>query len=163
MARFKYSGRDRKGKKSGVINASSKREAMQKLREEGIRVLEMTEVPETLLTKDISIGSGVKLQHIVIFLRQFSTLLKAGVSVVDATRILAEQTESKVLKKALLDVERDLQEGKPLSEATAKHRKIFSPMFINMIRAGEVGGNLDETLERLAVHFEKQNNTRAKN
>ena len=162
MARFKYSGRDRKGKKSGVINASSKREAMQKLRGEGIRVLEMTEVPETLLTKDITIGSGVKLQHIVIFLRQFSTLLKAGVSVVDSTRILGEQTESKVLKKALLDVERDLQEGKPLSEATGKHRKIFSPMFINMIRAGEVGGNLDETLERLAVHFEKQNNTRGK-
>ena len=162
MARFKYSGRDRKGKKSGVINASSKREAMQKLRGEGIRVLEMTEVPETLLTKDITIGSGVKLQHIVIFLRQFSTLLKAGVSVVDSTRILGEQTESKVLKKALLDVERDLQEGKPLSEATGKHRKIFSPMFINMIRAGEVGGNFDETLERLAVHFEKQNNTRGK-
>ena len=112
MARFKYSGRDRKGKKSGVINASSKREAMQKLRGEGIRVLEMIEVPETLLTKEITIGSGVKLQHIVVFLRQFSTLLKAGVSVVDSTRILGEQTESKVLKKALLDVERDLQEGK---------------------------------------------------
>ena len=104
----------------------------------------------------------MKLQHIVIFLRQFSTLIKAGISVVDATRILAEQTESKVLKKALLDVERDLQEGKPLSSAVAKHSKIFSPMFVNMVRAGEAGGNMDETLERLAVHFEKQNNTRAK-
>ncbi len=135
---------------------------MQKLKQEGIRVVEMTEVAETLLTKDISIGSGVKFQHIVIFLRQFSTLIKAGISVVDATRILAEQTESKVLKKALLDVERDLQEGKPLSGAVAKHSKIFSPMFINMVRAGEAGGNMDETLERLAVHFEKQNNTRAK-
>lgn len=162
MARFKYSGRDRKGKKSGVINAPTKREAMQKLKQEGIRVVEIVEVKETFLTKDLSIGSGVKFQHLVIFLRQFSTLLKAGVSVVDSTRILAEQTESKALKKALVDVERDLQEGKPLSSAVAKHSKIFSSMFVNMVRAGEAGGNMDETLERLATHFEKQNNTRAK-
>ncbi|MCQ6273516.1 type II secretion system F family protein [Bacillus sp. V3B] len=162
MARFKYSGRDRKGKKQGMITASSKREAMQKLRNDGIRVLEMTEVPETLLTKDISIGSPVKLQDMVIYLRQFATLLKAGVSVVDSTRILAEQTESKALKKALLDMEQELQEGKPLSDSAAKHKKIFSSMFINMIRAGEVGGNMDETLDRLAVHFEKQHNTRSK-
>lgn len=162
MARFKYSGRDRKGKKSGFINAASKRDAMQKLSKEGIRVIEMTEVAETFLTKDLSIGSGVKFQHLVIYIRQFATLLKAGISVVDATRVLSEQTESKALKKALLDVERDLQEGKPLSGAVAKHRKIFSPMFINMVTAGEAGGNLDETLERLATHFEKQNNTRAK-
>ena len=133
-----------------------------KLSKDGIRVIEMTEVPETFLTKDISIGSGVKFQHLVIYLRQFATLLKAGISVVDATKILAEQTESKALKKALLDVDRDLQEGKPLSGAVAKHRKIFTPMFVNMVRAGEAGGNLDETLERLAIHFEKQNNTRAK-
>ncbi|KAA9023137.1 type II secretion system F family protein [Niallia endozanthoxylica] len=162
MARFKYSGRDRKGKKQGVITASSKREAMQKLRTDGVRVLEMTEIPETLLTKDISIGSPVKLQHMVIYLRQFSTLIKAGVSIVDSTRILAQQTESKALKKALLDMEQDLTEGRPLSEAAAKHKKIFSVMFINMIRAGEAGGNMDDTLERLAVHFEKQHNTRSK-
>jgi len=162
MARFKYSGRDRKGKKQGVITASSKREAMQKLRSDGVRVLEMTEIPETLLTKDISIGSPVKLQHMVIYLRQFSTLIKAGVSIVDSTRILAQQTESKALKKALLDMEQDLIEGRPLSDAAAKHKKIFSVMFINMIRAGEAGGNMDDTLERLAVHFEKQHNTKSK-
>ncbi len=162
MARFKYVGRDRKGKNQGFINASSRREAMQKLRMDRVRVLEMTEVPESVLTKDISIGSPVKLQHMVIYLRQFSTLLKAGVSVVDSTRILAEQTESKALKKALLDIEQELTEGKPLSDAAAKHKKIFTAMFVNMIRAGEAGGNMDETLERLAVHFEKQHNTRSK-
>ncbi|MGG0716313.1 type II secretion system F family protein [Robertmurraya massiliosenegalensis] len=162
MARFKYTGRDRKGKKQGVINAASRREAMQKLKLDGIRVLEMTEVAESFMTKDISIGSPVKLEHLVIYLRQFSTLLKAGVSVVDSTNILAEQTESKALKKALTDIEQELREGKPLSEAAAKHKKIFTPMFINMIHAGEASGNMDETLERLAVHFEKQHNTRAK-
>ena len=135
---------------------------MFKLKDEGIRVIEMNEVPETLMTKDLSFGQSVKLQHFVIYLRQFATLLKAGVTVVDATAILAQQTESKGLKKALLDVEQDLREGNPLSEAVSKHTKIFTPMFINMVNAGEVSGNLDGTLDRLADHFEKQHYTRQK-
>ncbi|KOP83608.1 type II secretion system F family protein [Cytobacillus solani] len=162
MARFKYTGRDRKGKLQGVITASSKRDAMQKLGKNGIKVLEMVEVQESILTKEISIGSPVKLEHMVIYLRQFSTLLKAGVSVVDSTNILAAQTESKGLKKALLDIELELREGKPLSDSAAKHRKIFSSMFVNMVRAGEAGGSMDETLERLAIHYEKQHTTRSK-
>jgi type IV pilus assembly protein PilC len=162
MARFKYSGRDRSGKRSGTITASSKREALEKLRTEGIRTTEIIEIQESLLTKEITIGNPVKLQHLVIYLRQFATLLKAGVSVVDSTKILSAQTESKALKKALIDIEQELREGNPLSHAAAKHSKIFSPMYINMIKAGEAGGNMDETLERLAEHFEKQHNTRKK-
>lgn len=162
MARFKYSGRDRTKKRSGTITAGSKREALEKLREEGIRTTEITEVPETWLTKDIMIGNPVKLQHLVIYLRQFSTLLKAGVSVVESTKILAQQTDSKALRKALLDIEAELREGVQLSQATAKHSKIFSPMYINMVKAGEAGGNMDDTLERLADHYEKQHNTRQK-
>ncbi len=162
MARFKYSGRDRTKKRSGTITAGSKREALEKLREDGIRTTEIIEVPETWLTKDITIGNPVKLQHLVIYLRQFATLLKAGVSVVDSTKILAKQTDSKALKKALMDIEANLREGVQLSEATSKHSKIFSPMYINMVKAGEAGGNMDETLERLAEHYEKQHNTRQK-
>ncbi|MFE8703441.1 type II secretion system F family protein [Cytobacillus sp. FJAT-54145] len=162
MARFKYTGRDLKGKKSGTITATSKREAMQKLKSEGVRILEISEIAESVLTKEISIGNPVKLQHFVIYLRQFSTLLKAGVSIVDATSILGAQTESKPLRKALLDIEGELREGNPLSTATAKFKNIFSPMFINMIKAGEAGGNMEETLERLAEHYEKQHNTRQK-
>lgn len=162
MARFKYSGRDRRGKKSGVITANTKREAILQLREKGIKVTEVTEVAESLLTKDIYIGNPVKLQDFVIYLRQFATLLRAGVSVVEATNILAEQTESKALAKTLRLVEADLREGHPLSESVAKHPKIFSNMFIHMLKAGEAGGNLDDTLDRLAVHFEKQHHTRQK-
>jgi type IV pilus assembly protein PilC len=162
MARFKYEGRDRKGKRQGTVNAASRREAMFKLKDEGIRVIEMTEVPETLMTMDIKFGNPVKMQHFVIYLRQFATLLKAGVTIVDATAILAIQTESKGLKKALLDTEQELREGNPFSEAASKHKKIFSPMFINMVRAGEVSGNMDETLESLAEDFEKQHDTRQK-
>jgi type IV pilus assembly protein PilC len=162
MARFKYSGRDRTKKRSGTITAGSKREALAKLRDEGIRTTEIFEVPETLLTKEINIGNPVKLQHLVIYLRQFATLLKAGVSVVESTNILARQTESKALRKALLDIEAELREGNQLSQASAKHDKVFSTMYINMIKAGEAGGNMDETLERLADHYEKQHNTRQK-
>ncbi|MHC0037473.1 type II secretion system F family protein [Pseudoneobacillus sp. C159] len=162
MARFKYSGRNKKGKTSGTIQAESKREALQLLREEGVRVIEIDEVAESLLTKDLALGNPVRLQHLVIYLRQFATLLKAGVPVVDATRILSQQTDSKKLKTVLLDMEQELLEGNPLSAAAGKHPKVFSPMFINMVRAGEVGGNLDDTLERLAVHFEKQHHTKQK-
>ncbi|WP_284036110.1 type II secretion system F family protein [Neobacillus sp. 114] len=162
MAKFKYAGRDRRGKREGAVYASSRREAMEKLKEQRIRVIEIKEVPETIFTKDISLGNPVKLEHFVIYLRQFSTLIKAGVTVVEATSILAHQTESKGLKKALFAVEQELREGNPLSNAVAKHKKIFSSMFINMVKAGEVSGNLDETLDRLGDHFEKQHYTRQK-
>lgn len=162
MAKFTYIGRDRRGKKTGTITANSRREAMQSLREDGIRIVEMKEVPESLFTKDITIGNPVKLQHFVIYLRQFSTLLKAGVSVVESTNILSQQTESNYLRKALQDIEHQLREGNPLSQAATKHKKIFSPMFINMVKAGEAGGNMDETLDRLAEHYEKQHATRQK-
>jgi type IV pilus assembly protein PilC len=162
MARFKYSGRDRTKKRTGTITAGSKREALERLREDGIRTTEITEVPETFLTKDISIGNPVKLQHLVVYLRQFATLLKAGVSVVESTKILANQTDSKTLRKALLDIEVELREGNQLSQASAKHHKIFSAMYINMVKAGEAGGNMDEALERLADHYEKQHVTRQK-
>ncbi|MFC0270170.1 type II secretion system F family protein [Metabacillus herbersteinensis] len=162
MAKFKYEGRGKAGRVSGKITSSSKREAGLKLQEKGIRITKIEEIPETLLTKEITIGSPVRLQDIVIFLRQFATLLKAGVSVVDSTNILARQTESKSLKKALLDIEEDLRTGNPLSSAAAKHKKIFTSMFVNMVKAGEASGSLDETLDRLAIHYEKQHKTRQK-
>ncbi|MBS2771593.1 type II secretion system F family protein [Anoxybacillus rupiensis] len=163
MPQFQYQGRDIKGKRqSGTITSPSKREAVMKLRQKGVKVVEIQEVPATLWTKEITFGQKVKLQDFSLYLRQFATLLKAGVSVVDSTSILANQTDSKLLKKALLDVEEELRVGNPLSAATAKHPRVFPPMFVNMMRAGEAGGNMDETLERLADHFEKMHRTRQK-
>lgn len=162
MPRFKYEGRDKFGKKSGTISGTSKTDAVSSLSDKGIRVISINEVPETILTRDIAIGNPVKLRDFVIFLRQFSTLIKAGVTIVDSMNILAHQTDSKPLKNALLEVELDLREGISLSAATAKHKRIFTNLFTNMVRVGEVGGSLDETLENLAVYYEKQNKTRQK-
>lgn len=162
MGRFKYTGRDQKGKKSGIITASSKKDALIQLKKQEVRVIEILEMPETLMTKDITIGNPVKLQHLVIFLRQFATLLQAGVTVVDSTHILAEQTESKALGKALTEIEDELRDGNPLSDAFSRHKKIFEPLMINMLKAGEASGSLDETLEGLATHYEKQHITKQK-
>src|SRR5690606_4801575 len=90
------------------------------------------------------------------YCRQFATLIRAGISIVEATNILAQQTESKALKKALYEIERELQGGVAFSTAVQNHPKIFPPLFVNMIRAGEMTGSLDGTLERLATYFEKQ-------
>jgi type IV pilus assembly protein PilC len=157
MAQFQYAGRDQTGKKrSGKVMSSSRRDAIIHLREKGIAVTDIKELELGILQKDIYIGNPVKPKHFVIYLRQFSTLLTAGISVVDSTRILANQTESKALQNALFKVEEDLRTGKSLSDAASRHSKIFPPMFVNLVKAGEVSGNLDESLDRLAIFFEKQ-------
>ncbi|WP_226535983.1 type II secretion system F family protein [Fictibacillus halophilus] len=163
MAQFSYVGRDKSGKKrTGSILGLSKREAVLKLKEKGIAVTEVQEVKQNLLNKEISFGKQVKSQQFVIYLRQFATLLRAGVSVVDSTNILSAQTESKALQKVLADIEEELRQGNPLSTAMSKHRNIFPPMVINMISAGEAGGSLDDTLDQLATYFEKQHFTKQK-
>ncbi|MGM0835950.1 MAG: type II secretion system F family protein [Bacillota bacterium] len=162
MPKFKYVGRDKSGKREGAVISASRREAFIKLRDEGIRVLQMDEVPESIFTKEITIGNPVKLRDFVVFLRQFSTLIRAGVPVVEATNVLAHQTESKILKRTLLDVEEELRQGNSLSYAAAKYPKIFSAMFVNMIKAGEASGAIDDTLDRLATQFEKQHETKQK-
>ncbi|SET72229.1 type IV pilus assembly protein PilC [Salinibacillus kushneri] len=163
MAQFSYVARDRQGnKKTGLIQADTKQGARIRLRERGLRALSVEQKKETIWNKDIYIGSPVKLEDFVVYLRQFSTLLKAGVTIVDATRILSEQTESKVLKKTLSQVEMNLREGNSLSSSFQKHPKVFNRFFINMVHAGEVSGSLDETLEEMAGYFEKQHQTRQK-
>lgn len=156
MAIYKYVGRTRKGAiKKGTIDAVNKNQAIQKLVEQGIRPREVTEA-KGLLYKEVSIGRPVKHQDFVIYCRQFATLIRAGISIVDATNILARQTESKNLKKVLIQIEDELRGGQSFSDAAEKHPKIFPALFTNMIRAGEATGSLDETLDRLANYYEKQ-------
>ncbi|MBO0601331.1 type II secretion system F family protein [Sporosarcina sp. E16_3] len=162
MARFKYEGRDAKAIRTGVIVAADKREAAIKLKSQGIRVTNLTIQAETTLTKEIVIGKPVKREHLIMFLRQFSTLLRAGVTIIDAIRILALQVESKPFQKILVNVNDDLRGGGSLSEAFLKHPKAFEPIVVNMVRAGEMSGTIDDSLDRLADHFEKAHQLRQK-
>lgn len=158
MEMYKYVGRSREGKlKKGTIEAESRRDAMHQLREQGISPRELTETKASIFNRDLSIRNNkVKAEDFVVYCRQFATLIRAGVTIVDSTNILAEQTESKALKKALHDVEKDIRGGTAFSDAVEKYPKIFPALFSNMVRAGEMTGNLDETLDRMATHFEKQ-------
>lgn len=156
MVVFRYNGRSIEGQlKKGTIDAASKAQAIQKLRELKINPREVEE-SRSLLHKELSIGGSVKTQDFVIYVRQFATLIRAGVSIVESTRILADQTKSKPLKKALNNIEEDVRSGLTFSEAAGKYPRVFPAVFVNMIRAGEATGNLDSSLERLAMSMEKQ-------
>jgi type IV pilus assembly protein PilC len=162
MARYKYEGRDARSSRTGVIVATDKREAAMKLKSQGIRVKNLTEQAETTWTKEIVIGKPVKRDQFIMFLRQFSTLLRAGVTILDAIRILSLQVESKPFKRILVTVHDELRVGGSLSEAFAKHPKVFEPLVVNLIRAGEMSGTIDDSLDRLAEHFEKAHLLRQK-
>ncbi|WP_282019946.1 type II secretion system F family protein [Planomicrobium okeanokoites] len=162
MARFKYEGRDRKRVRAGVVVAGNRREAVEKLRDDGVRVIEIREIAETALQKDIVLGNPVKRDQFIMFLRQFSTLMRAGVTIVDSVKILSQQVESKALRKTLVNIDEDLRKGNSLSDSLRKHPKIFEPLTINLIKAGELSGNIDESLDRLATYYDKAYQTRQK-
>lgn len=163
MPQFEYQVRTNAGKQlKGKLTASDKATAMDELRKRGLTVFSLSEQRTSFLSTEIYIGNPVKTIHFIIYCRQFATLMRAGVSIVDATRILAEQTESKALRKALHDVNSSLLRGISLSQSIQEHKKIFPPLFVSMIRAGEESGDLEGTLERLAVYFEKRHTTSEK-
>jgi type IV pilus assembly protein PilC len=162
MVVYKYIGRTSRGTvKKGVVDASNKQMAMTKLRTQGINPREIEE-SKSIFHKELSLGGKVRNQDFVVYSRQFATLIRAGVSILESTKILAEQTSSKPLKKGLQAVEEDVRSGVSFSDAAAKNSKVFPALFVNMIRAGEATGNLDESLERLAFSYEKQFNLKKK-
>ena len=99
----------------------------------------------------------VKKKDLAIFCRQFYTMLNAGISIVKCLDILEKQVENNALKKATGRVYEDVQKGFTLSEAMKKNEEVFPSLFINMIEAGEVSGNLDVIMERMSIHYEKEN------
>ncbi|NBD25347.1 type II secretion system F family protein [Paenibacillus glycinis] len=163
MAQFAYHVKTIGGKQlRGKMSAMDKSAAVEELRKRGLVVLSLDEQRNTVLSMEIYIGNPVKMQHFIIFCRQFATLIRAGVTILDATGILAQQTESKPLKKALVDVHSSLLRGNAFSQAVQEHKRIFPSMFTSMIRAGEESGDIEGTLERLAVFFEKAHTTKEK-
>lgn len=164
MQVYKYVGRTSEGAlKRGTIEGNSEKDAIQKLRQKGISPRELTETKPSIFNRDLSIGGNrVKNEDFVVYCRQLATLIRAGVTLVEATNILADQTESKALTTVLKAVEQDIRSGNSFSDAVMKHPKAFPPLFGNMVRAGEMTGNLDETLDRMATYFEKQESLKKK-
>lgn len=161
MGYFRYEGRNRQGiLVEGNVRAHSLSEAKQKLTIKGIASKKIEE-KKGILYRDLPVlNKSVPYKELVIFIRQFSTLIKAGITILDATSILKEQSTSKKMKNILGQILEDLREGLPFSEAAAKHPHVFPHLFSNMLRAGEVGGQFDEILDRLAHYYEKSHTTR---
>lgn len=164
MATFSYTAQTKAGDtQKGTITASSKEAAISMLKQKNLRPI-VVKPANAGLNMNIKLpgGGGVKPKDLVIFTRQFSTMINAGVPILRALTTLREQAESDSLKEALDQTVSDVQGGGQLSDAFSKHPKIFSDVYINMVRAGEAGGILDQILERLANQVEKDSQMKAK-
>jgi len=163
MPAFEYMVKDKTGKDSkGVEEAPDVGTLVSTLRSQGYIIVKINEIQQRKVFK-MSKGpaqkkgksGGVKLDDLVIFSRQMATLVSAGIPLIQALDILAEQVEKDSFKAILRDMHQDVQSGKSFSEAMQKHSKIFSALFINMVRAGEQSGCLEEILDRIANYLEK--------
>ncbi|WP_241211421.1 type II secretion system F family protein [Amphibacillus jilinensis] len=153
---YAYQARTREGKLTkGKVEMETEKDALIELQQVGLLVFKIKKL-NPILYSDINIGRPIKNKDFVIFLRQFSTLVNAGISLVDTTEILAEQSNSKTLRTALIEVRAHIQEGESLSRALERYPKLFPELLVSMVNAGEVSGRLDEIFERMATYYEKQ-------
>lgn len=166
MATFTYTARLQTGQiQKGTISAHDKVAAIAALRARQIQPIIVKAAKSKVgLSMNIALpgSSGVKSRDLVIFTRQFSTMVNAGVPILRSLTILKAQSDSVVLQKILEEVTASVQGGHNLSDALAKHPKVFSTIYVNMVRAGEAGGILDEVLNRLAYQQEKDSALKGK-
>lgn len=163
MATFTYTVRDKVGKiAKGKLDGDSKEAVQAKLTQMGYIILELDQQGGLASLNNITFGTGVKTKDVTIFARQFSTMINAGLSLTKCLTILAGQTDNTYLRDVIQQVGKDVESGQFLSDSMSKHSKIFPPIFVNMVRAGETGGVLDEVLNRVADHFEQEQKLKAK-
>lgn len=164
MAVFRYSAKDNTGRLiSGVIEADTDAMVVDRLRDMGFFItnLERT-VERTDVFQSLQGLFGIGLKDLAIFSRQFATMVSSGLSLVRTMSILEQQTTNKRLKGIIAQVRVDVEAGRPLSDAMGRHPKAFSSLYVNMVKAGETGGVLDEVLERIATYMEKDQALRSK-
>jgi type IV pilus assembly protein PilC len=153
MNTYQYTVKDQKGNTlTGVIEAASESEAAETLHKKDLLVLSIKQTKAK--TKGRKEGN-IKPDDLVIFSRQLATMIDAGIPLVQSLNILSDQVENKSLKNVILSVQQDIEAGMNFCDALAKHPNVFSELFINMVRAGETSGMLDEVLDRLAMFLEK--------
>ncbi|BAU26987.1 type IV pilus assembly protein PilC [Aneurinibacillus soli] len=149
-------------KTKGKLTAANKLLALAELKQQGLYVSVIREEKQGVLKREITLFRPVKSKDFIVFLRQLSTLIKAGVGIVESIHILAQQSESKRLRQVLLDIEIEIQGGRQLSEACAKHPRIFDELYISMLKAAEASGSMETILDRMAGFYEKSHYTREK-
>ena len=155
MTNFTYKALDaRGGQASGEIESESKVAAAAALRNKGFTVLDLNEVKQGL--GSIQIGGRIKAKDLTVFSRQFATMVNSGLSMLRCLYVLEEQTPNKKFAVVIGQIRADVEAGISLSDALEKHPKVFSRLYVSMVRAGEIGGILDEVLNRLAEQLEKE-------
>ncbi|HLW98415.1 MAG TPA: type II secretion system F family protein [Candidatus Acidoferrales bacterium] len=154
MPVFTYQGKNRAGAKvSGEQSAANKAELASLLRRQQINVTRMSEKGKEFSMP--SFGSGVKEEELAIFTRQFSVMIDAGLPLVQCLEILGGQQENKTFQKVLTGTRASVEGGSTLSAAMRQYDKVFDPLYVNMVEAGETGGILDTILQRLSIYIEK--------
>lgn len=155
MPKFEYIARSQQGKTAkGTVDAESEEVASDQVKKMRLKIITIRPAKKGS-SLNISLGGNVKTKDLVIFTRQLATLVNAGVPIVRSLRTLKDQAENEKFKKQLTQIVRKVEAGTALADALAEHPKTFQPIYVNMVKAGEEGGILDEVLKRLALQQEK--------
>ena len=158
MPTFAYKVRNRSGKIfTGSMEGESRSVAVSRLREMDYFITSISEKKKSaLFSQQITLFQSIKLRDLTIFYRQFATMVNAGLTLVNSLNILTEQVENKALANNIKVVKSDIEAGSTLADAMAKFPQVFSELYLSMVRAGEIGGVLDEILNKIADLMEKE-------
>jgi type IV pilus assembly protein PilC len=156
MAIYIWKGRSRQGAiKKGEIEATSEAAVMAQLRAQLILPVTVKEKPKDLTEYFPFLKPGIKTKELVIFTRQFATMIDAGLPLVQCLQILGDQQDNSTFKEIIREVRMDVEQGSTFADALGKHPKPFDALYVNLVAAGEIGGILDTILNRLALYLEK--------
>lgn len=164
MAQYKYEALDKSGKQvKGIIDAANEEVIIEKLRGMGYYPLKVAAHRVKTSEMDLAALPGLKIiahrittKHIVTFTRQLATLIDAGLPILRSLYILQEQVESVIFKEKIGQMAKDIESGSSLSEALSRHPKVFDKLYVNMVRAGEIGGVLETILNKISEYLEKR-------
>lgn len=163
MPNYKYAAKDKTGKTvSGFLEAATQADLIDLLRKKNLVIVSVSEAKAKAARPFSSFSKKIKIDDLVIFARQLATMVDAGIPLVTALDILGEQMENAGFKEVVVKIKNDVETGSSLSEGLAKHPKVFSNLFVNMVKAGETSGMLDEILDRVATYLEKSSSLQKK-
>ena len=163
MATFSYRARNNTGQLvSGAMEGESSEAIVDRLREMKYFIISIERKRQKVLSTELTFFKTVKVRDLAVFYRQFATMVSAGLPLVSCLEILSKQTENKLLAKKIENIKKSVERGSTLADAFGNHADAFSRLYINMIKAGELGVVLDEILNRMATLMEKEYELRQK-